>query len=111
MANRRGKVETTKTTVMVTASVKSEDIWFLAGKLWQTQTVCWKAETLLIADKGLYNQGYGLPSVHLQLSELDNKEGRALKNWCLLTVVLEKTPESPSDRKEIKPVNLKGNQP
>jgi len=26
-------------------------------------------------------------------------------------VVLEKTPESPMDRKEIKPVNLKGNQP
>ena len=26
-------------------------------------------------------------------------------------MVLEKTPESPSDRKEIKPVNLKGDQP
>ena len=33
------------------------------------------------------------------------------KNWCLWTVVLEKTPESPLDSKEIKPVNLKGNQP
>ena len=32
------------------------------------------------------------------------------KNWCLQTVVLEKT-ESPLDSKEIKPVNLKGNQP
>ena len=29
---------------------------------------------------------------------------------CLQTVVLEKIPESPSDSKEIKPVNLKGNQ-
>ena len=29
----------------------------------------------------------------------------------LLTVVLEKTLESPLDCKEIKPVNLKGNQP
>ena len=27
------------------------------------------------------------------------------------TVVLEKTPESPLDSKEIKPVNIKGNQP
>ena len=26
------------------------------------------------------------------------------KNWCLQTVVLEKTPESPLDSKEIKPV-------
>ena len=34
------------------------------------------------------------------------------KNWCLQTVVLEKTPpESLLDSKEIKPVNLKGNQP
>ena len=29
----------------------------------------------------------------------------------LLNVVLEKTPESPLDSKEIKPVNLKGKQP
>ena len=33
------------------------------------------------------------------------------KNWCFLTVVLEKTPESSLDSKEIKPVNLKGDQP
>ena len=33
------------------------------------------------------------------------------KIWCLQTVVLEKTPESLLDSKEIKPVNLKGNQP
>ena len=30
---------------------------------------------------------------------------------CFLTVVLGKTPESPLDSKEIKPVNPKGNQP
>ena len=33
------------------------------------------------------------------------------KNWCLQTVVLEKTPESPLDSKEIQPVNLKLNTP
>ena len=42
--------------------------------------------------------------------ELDHKEGRVPKNWCFWTVVLEKTPESPLGSKEIKPVNLKGNQ-
>ena len=42
---------------------------------------------------------------------LDCKEGRMPKNWCLQTVLLEKPPESPLDSKEIKPVNLKGNQP
>ena len=33
-----------------------------------------------------------------------------LKNWCFQIVVLEKTPESPLDSKEIKPVNPKGSQ-
>ena len=42
---------------------------------------------------------------------LDHKEGWAPKNWCFQTVVLEKTPESPLESKEIKPVTVKGNQP
>ena len=45
---------------------------------------------------------------HTVVRELVCKQGRAPKNWCLWTVVLEKTPESPLD---IKPVNLMGNQP
>ena len=43
--------------------------------------------------------------------ELNHKEGWASKNWCLQTVVLEKTLESPLYSKEIKPVNPKGNHP
>ena len=43
--------------------------------------------------------------------KLDHKEGWAPKSWCFQIVVLEKTLESPLDSKEIKPVNLKGNQP
>ena len=43
--------------------------------------------------------------------ELDHKEGWTPKNWCFWTVVLEKTPESPLDCKEIQPVHPKGNQP
>ena len=42
--------------------------------------------------------------------KLDHKESWALNNWCYWTVVLEKTPESPLDCKEAKPVNPKGNQ-
>ena len=37
------------------------------------------------------------------------KEGWAPKNWCVQTVVLEETPESPLDSK-IKPVSLTANQ-
>ena len=51
------------------------------------------------------------PSHHIWLWELVCKEGWAPKNWCIRTVMLEKTPESPLDCKEIKPVNLTGNQP
>jgi len=43
--------------------------------------------------------------------ELDCEESRVLKNWCLWTVVLEKTLESPLDCKEIQPVDSKGDQP
>ena len=63
------------------------------------------------ADKGPYSQSYGFSSSHVQMWELDQKEGWVPKNWCFLTVVLEKTLESPLGNKEIKPVNPKGNQP
>ena len=42
--------------------------------------------------------------------ELDHEERWAPKNWCFWTVVLEKTPESPLDCKEIQPVHPKGDQ-
>ena len=42
--------------------------------------------------------------------ELDCEESWAPKNWCLWTVVLEKTPESPLDCKEIQPVHSRGDQ-
>ena len=51
------------------------------------------------------------PVSHVQMWELDHKQGWASKNWCFQTVVLEKILESPSDSKEIKPLNPKGNQP
>ena len=63
------------------------------------------------ADKGQYRQSYGFSSSHVQRWELDHKEGWELKNWPFLTVMLEKTLESPLDSKEIKPVNPKGNKP
>ena len=62
------------------------------------------------ADKGSYSQSYDFSSSHVWMSELEPKEGWALKNWCFLTVVLEVMLEIPLDNKEIKPVNPKGNQ-
>ena len=62
------------------------------------------------ADKSSCSQSYVFSRSHVWMWELDYKESWALKNWCFWTVVLEKILESPSDCKEIKPVNPKGNQ-
>ena len=72
---------------------------------------CLKKQRHHFADRGLYSQGYGLYSSHVQMWEWDHKGGRAPKHWCFLSVVLEKTLESPLDNKEIKSANLKENQP
>jgi len=42
---------------------------------------------------------YGFPSSHVQMWELDHKEGWVVNNWCFW-IVLEKTLESPLDCKE-----------
>ena len=61
------------------------------------------------ANKRSYSQNYGFSSSHVQMWELNHKEGWASKNWCFQIVVLEKTLGSPLDCKEIKLVNHKGN--
>ena len=43
----------------------------------------------------LSSQSYGFSSIHVWMWELDYKESPALKNWYFLTVVLEKTFDSP----------------
>ena len=48
------------------------------------------------ANKGPSSPGYGFPSGHVWMWELDCEESWAPKNWCFWTVVLEKTVESPS---------------
>ena len=94
----------------MTAAIKLKDSWSLEEQLWQTYTTYWKAETTLLT-KVQNGQSYGFSSTHGWMWELDHKEGWALKNWCFLTVLLEKSLESPLDSKEIMPVNPKGNQP
>ena len=62
-------------------------------------------------DITLHSQSSGFSSSHVQMWELDHKEGWAPKNWCFRIVLLEKTLESSLDCKKIKPVNPKGSQP
>ena len=61
------------------------------------------------ANKGLSDQRDGCSCSHVQMEELDHKEGWVLKKWCIQIAVLEKTLQSPLDSKEIEPVNPKGN--
>ena len=69
-----------------------------------------KKQRRYFANKGPSGQSYSFSSSHVWMWELDYKENWAPKNWCFWTVVLEKTLESPLDRKEIQPVSPKGNQ-
>ena len=79
----------------------------------------WKAITNLdsyykveisLCDKCPNSPSCCFSSIHVQMWELDHKEGWELKNWCFPAVVLEKTLESPLNSRKIKPVNPKGNQ-
>ena len=86
--------------------------WLLLGRKAMTNLdSVLKSKDITLPTKGQYSQGHGLSSSQVVMWELDHKEGRTLKNWCFQTVVLKKTLESPLESKEVKPVNLKGNQP
>ena len=63
-----------------------------------------------IANKSASSQSYVSFSSHVWMWELEHKEGWVPNNWCFWTVVLEKTLESPLDRRKIKPVNPEGRQ-
>ena len=71
---------------------------------------CIKKQRHYFADKGPQSQSYGFSSSHVWMWELDHNRKLSTKNWWFLTVVLEKTLESPLNYKEIQPVHPKGNQ-
>ena len=118
MANRRGKVKAVRFPLL---DLQNRYIWWLQP--WNQKTITsWQAndgkprqhvekQRHYSANKVLYSQDYGVSSGRVQLWKLDLKEGRMPKNWCLQTVLLEKTPKGPLECKEIKSVNLKGDQP
>ena len=82
--------------------------WYFT--VWATRETQITYIHIMNINKGPSSQSYGFSSSHIQMWELDYKESWVSKNWYFWTIVLEKTPESPLDCKEIKPVNRKGNQ-
>ena len=100
-----------KSLQMVTATMMLKDAFnFLWKKSYGQPRQCIKKQRCYFVNKGLSSQSYGFSSTHVWIRELDYKESWALKNWCLWTVMLEKTLESPLDSKEIRPVHPTGNQ-
>ena len=65
-----------------------------------------KEQRHYFTNKGPSSQSYGFPVVMYGCESWTIKKAE----WQRIDVVLEKTLESPLDNKEIKPVNLKGNQ-
>ena len=82
----------------------------LLGKKSMTYLGGIKKQRHYFANKGLSRLSYSFSSSHVWMWQLDHKEGWVSKNWCLWTVVLEKTLNSVLDCKEIKPVNPRGYQ-
>ena len=120
MANRRGRRGNSNRFYFlgdfskITVDGDSHEIkrWLLLGRKTMTNLGCrLKKQRRNFADKVPYSQSYGFPSIHVQMWELVNKEGWALKNQCFWTVVLEKTLESPLNCKEFKWVSSKRNRP
>ena len=81
----------------------------LGSKLMTNLESILKSRDIILPTKVCLVKAMFFSSSHAWMWELDYKESWAPKNWCLWTVVLEKTLESPLDCKEIQPVNPEGN--
>ena len=72
---------------------------------------CIKKKRHHFADQSLYRQSYSFSSIRYECESWTIKKAEPQRIDAFETVMLEKTLESPLDSKELKPVNLKGNQP
>ena len=91
--------------------------WQIEGEKWKQWQISssWALKSLQMVTaamklKDTYSQGYGFSSGHVWIWEFDCEESWAPKNQCFWTVMLEKTLESPLDRKEIQSFHPKGDQ-
>ena len=118
MANRWGKMKTVTDFIFLGSKITvdgdcSHEIkrLLLLGRKAMTNLDSIKKQRPHFASKSLHSQSCGFPSSHVWMWELDLKEGWVPKNWHYLIVGLEKTLQSPLDRKEIRTINFKGSQP
>ena len=93
---------------MVTEDLKLQDACSLEEKTDLDNVL--KSRDIILLTKVYLVKDTVFSSSHVQMWELDHKEGWVLKNRCFQVVVLEKNLARPLNSKEIKPVNPKGNQ-
>ena len=75
---------TQKSLQLVTATMKLKDASW--KKSYDKPRQCFKKQRHYFADKGPYSQSYGFSSNHVQMWELDHKEGWAPKRLCFQIV-------------------------
>ena len=85
-------------------------LWLLGRKAMTNLDRVLKSRDITLPTKFHIVKAMVFPVVMYGCESWTIKEGWAPKNSCFQTVVLEKTLESPSNSKEIEPVNPKGNQ-
>jgi len=98
-----------KSLQMVTSAMKSRRL-ILGRKAMTNLDSTLKSRDIALPTKVQLVKAMFFSSSHVWMWELDYKESWVTKNWCSVTVVLEKTLQSPLDCKEIQPVHPKGNQ-
>ena len=75
--------EAPKSPQMMTATIELKDPCSLEESHDKNRQ-CVKKQRHCFSNKGWYSQSYGFSSSHVQMWELDHKEGWEPKNWCLL---------------------------
>ena len=118
MANRGEKVEVGTDFLFLGSKITkdgdcSHEIrrQLLLGRKAMTPKECVEKQRCYSDDKGPYSQAMVFPVVTYSCESWTVKKAEFQRIDTFKTVVLEKTPKSPLDSKEIKPVNLKGSQP
>ena len=118
MAIKREKVEAVTDFIFLVSKITADSYWshaikkcLLLGKKAMTNLDSLiKSRDITLPQRSIESKLWSSSS-HVWMWELNHKEDWAMKNRCFQIVVLEKTLKSPLDCKEIKPVNLKENQP
>ena len=104
------------TSSSVSSSRPPQSLWMVTAAMKLKTVTSWQESydkpRLYLKANTLPNQqrSFSLSSSHVWIWTLDNKEGRAPKNWCF-QIVMTKNLESPLESKEVKQDNFKGNQP